>query len=106
MNWIIDLIIIVILLFFFLWGIKKGLIRQILAIVGIVAAFIGAFYLAHHLVGYCKEKMGLPYEIALFVSAVILFIGILVLFHFLGLLLQKISDITLLGPVDRIGGGL
>ena len=106
MNRIIDVIIIVVLLFFFFWGLRRGLIRQIIEIVGIIAAFIGAFYLAHHLAGYFEEKLGFTYQIALVVSAIALFIGILVLFHFLGLLLQKITSITLLGPVDRIGGGL
>jgi len=106
LNGIIELIIAIIIIIFMVLGVKRGLIRQILAIVGIVAAFIGSFYLAHNLAGYLETKTDLPYRAALIVSALILFIGILILFHLLGLALQKIINITVLRSVDRTGGGI
>lgn len=103
---IIAIVITIVLIIFFFWGVKRGLIRQVLAILGIIAAFIGAFYLAHQLTGYLDTRLDLPYRVTLVISAIAIFIGILVAFHFLGLLLQKVTSITVLGPVDRIGGGL
>jgi membrane protein required for colicin V production len=103
---VIDIIILVVLVIFFVWGLKRGFIRQVLEIVGIIAAFIGAFYLAHRFAGYLDTKLDLPYQVTLVISAIAIFIGILIVFHFLGLFLQKVTSITLLAPLDRIGGGL
>jgi membrane protein required for colicin V production len=103
---VIDIIIIVILIFFFISGARRGLIRQVLDILGIMFAFIGAFYLAHYLASYLEESVDIRYDISLVVSAIAIFIAILVFFHVLGILFKKTAEITLLGPVDRIGGGL
>ncbi|UCF04447.1 MAG: CvpA family protein [bacterium] len=103
---VIDIIILIVLVIFFVWGLKRGLIRQVLEIIGIIAAFIGAFYLAHHVAGYLDTKLDLPYQVTLVISAIAIFIGILIVFYFLGLFFQKVTSVTLLGPLDRIGGGL
>jgi membrane protein required for colicin V production len=104
LNWMIDVIIAAIVLIFLFIGMKKGLIRQVLEILGIIAAFIGAFYLAHHLAAYLEGRFDLPYQVALVVAAIALFIGIILLFRLLGVLLQKFAQLTLLGSLDRIGG--
>ena len=101
-----EIVIIFILAFFFISGFKRGLIRQVLDIVGIVAAFIGAFYFAHYLAIYFESSLRLPYRMALVVSALVIFIGILILFHLLGLLFKKVASITLMGPFDRVGGAI
>jgi uncharacterized membrane protein required for colicin V production len=106
MNWLIDVIIAAVILVFFFVGMKKGLIRQALDIIGIIAAFIGAFYLAHHLAAFIEGRFDLPYQAALVVSGIALFVGIIVLFRFLGALLQKFAQLTLLGSLDRIGGAV
>ncbi len=103
---IVDIVIIFILAFFFISGLKRGLIRQVLDIVGIVAAFIGAFYFAHYLATYFESSLRLPYRMALVVSALVIFISILILFHLIGLLFKKVASITLMGPFDRIGGAI
>ena len=106
MKGIVDIVIAVILLFFFFNGMKRGLIRQVFEIVGIVAAFIGAFYLAHHVGAHFERSLDIPYRLALVAAAVALFIGILVLFRFLGLVIKKVAEIALLGRLDKFGGGL
>ncbi len=98
------IIIIGILLVFFVSGMRRGFIRQCLAIIGIVAAFVGAFYLAHHLAGVFTEQFGLSYKPSVIISAVVLFVGIIIGFHFAGITIQKLIDITPLGMFDRIGG--
>lgn len=103
---VIDIIIILILVFFFISGMKRGLIRQVLDIVGIIIAFIGAFYLAHFVAGYLAESIELTYNVSLVIAAVAVFIGILLIFHALGLIFKKVAEITLLGSMDRVGGGL
>ena len=106
MQVVVDIIIIVILLFFLISGIKRGLLRQVLQVVGIAAAFIGAFYFAHHLAAYLQGRFDLAYQISLVIAAVVLFVGIILLFNFAGLAMQKLARVTLLGPLDRIGGAV
>ncbi|MDZ7860155.1 MAG: CvpA family protein [Candidatus Krumholzibacteriota bacterium] len=106
MKSLIDIVISIIIFFFLLSGIRRGLIRQVLDVVGIIAAFIGSFYLAHRLAAYLESSMELSYNISLIISAVILFVGIIILFHFISLTLKKLINMTILGPFDRIMGGL
>lgn len=100
------IIIIGILVFFFFFGMRRGFIRQCLAIIGIVAAFVGAFYLAHHLAGFFQQHFDLSYKPSVVISAVVLFVGIIVGFHFLGVTIQKLINITPLGMLDRFGGAV
>lgn len=106
MNIIIDAVIVILIVFYFISGIRRGLIRQVLDIVGIIAAFIGAFYFAGHLATYFDQRFNVPHQAALLISAIIIFVGILLLFNLLGISFQKISKVTLLSPFDRLGGGL
>lgn len=106
MNTVVEVIIAAILVFFLIAGIRRGLIRQILEIAGIIAAFVAAFYAAHHLAAYLERKIEITYNLALIISAMAIFVGILVAFHLAGIILQKMVNITPLGHVDRLGGGL
>jgi len=67
-----------------------------------------SYYLnaAHHLAAYLERRIDITYNLALIISAMAIFIGILVAFHLAGILLQKMVNITPLGHVDRLGGGL
>ena len=103
---IIDIIILIILVVFFITGAKRGLIRQALDILGIILAFLGAFYLAHYVAGYLEDSIALQYTISLILSAVAIFIAIMIFFKVMGAFLKKVAEIALLGPLDRIGGGL
>jgi membrane protein required for colicin V production len=103
---IIDIIILIIMAVFFIMGVKRGLIQQALDILGIILAFLGAFYLAHYVAYYLEDSIELQYNISLVLSAVAIFIAILVFFKIMGIFLKKLADIALLGSLDRIGGGL
>ena len=103
---IIDIIILIILVVFFITGAKRGLIRQALDILGIILAFLGAFYLAHYVAGYLEDSIALQYTISLILSAVAIFIAIMIFFKVTGAFLKKVAEIALLGPLDRVGGGL
>ncbi len=96
----------VILLVFFVVGLKRGLVRQVFEILGLIAAFIGSFYLAHHLALYIASRIELSYRIAMLIAAIVMFTGIIILFHYAGLAMQKLFKMTVLGPFDRIMGGV
>jgi uncharacterized membrane protein required for colicin V production len=38
-------------------------------------------------------------------SSIVVFVVIALVFHFIGLLLGKIASVTILAPVDKVGGG-
>jgi len=96
----------VILLFFCISGIRRGLVRQVLEVVGLVAAFIGSFFLAGNLALFAEGRFGLSYGTALAASAVVIFACTLIVFHFVGLGLQKLFNLTVLGWFDRAMGGI
>ena len=102
----INIAILVTIGIFFISGMRRGLIRQMMDVVGIIVAFVGGFYFAHYLALYLEQHLSLNYKISLAVSAIAIFVGIIVLFRFFGLVLQKFANITLLGAVDRLGGGI
>ncbi len=95
-----------VIVFFFISGLRRGLIRQVLEVLGIIAAFICAFYLAHRLAAYVEGKIDLSYQLAMIFSAMAIFIIVLLVFHLAGIGLQKFFKMTLLGPFDRIMGGI
>jgi membrane protein required for colicin V production len=106
MDTVITIVIVLIILFFFIDGIRRGLVRQLLEIVGLVAAFIGAYYLGHALAHRFEGSTRVSYPLIRFFFSAVLFIAIALVFHLIGVLLQKIVSVTILGPVDRIGGAL
>jgi membrane protein required for colicin V production len=103
---IVDIVVGIIILYFIFSGVHRGLIRQVLDVVGIIVAFICSFYLAHSFALYLESKINISYNISLILSAVILFVGVIILFHFIAHMLRKLVSMTILGPFDRIMGGL
>ncbi|MBN1165390.1 MAG: CvpA family protein [Candidatus Krumholzibacteriota bacterium] len=103
---IVKILVGIVLLFFMISGLRRGLIRQVLEVVGIIAAFIGAYLLAHQLALLIEDKIDIPYNLERTLSAILIFVGIVFLFHLLGRALQKFFKMTLLGSFDRLMGGI
>jgi hypothetical protein len=106
MDTVITIVICLIVLFFFIDGIRRGLVRQLFEIAGLIAAFIGAYYLGHAFAHRFEGSTRISYAVVRFFFSAVVFIVIALVFHLLGLLFQKIMSVTILGPVDRIGGAL
>jgi membrane protein required for colicin V production len=104
MSIAISVIILLIILFFFIDGIRRGLLRAIFEIIGIIAAFFCAYYFGHYIAAELAGSVRISYAALLYFFAFIVFLAVIVVFHLLGLLLQKIVSATVLGPVDRLGG--
>jgi membrane protein required for colicin V production len=85
-------------------GYRKGLVRQVLELVGIIASFILALLLAGALAVFLEERTPVPYSPALVIAFILIFIGGTIGFHFLALMMQKIVRMSLLGWVDRFSG--
>ncbi len=103
---IFRIVILAVLAWFFFIGIKRGLIRQVLEVAGIVVAFFAAFYFAHALAEWIEVKTAADYRLSLAVAALAVFIGIIIGVHFIGLGLKKLFGLTIMGIFDRVAGGL
>lgn len=103
---IVRIIIAAVLAMFLIAGLRRGLIRQVLEVVGIIVAFIMAFALAHALAAWISGRVDLDYRIALVVAAVAIFAGIIVVFSWIGIGLQRFFKMTVLGFFDRAAGAV
>jgi membrane protein required for colicin V production len=103
---IFRIVILAFLAWFFIVGVKRGLIRQVLEVVGIIVAFLAAFYFAHNLAGWIEVRTSADYRVSLSLAALAIFIGIIIGVHFVGLGLKKIFGLTIMGVFDRVAGGL
>jgi membrane protein required for colicin V production len=103
---IFRIVVLAVLAWFLVVGVKKGLIQQVLEVVGIVVAFLAAFYFAHALAAWIEERTTADYRLSLALSALMIFIGIIVAVHFVGLVLKKLFGLTIMGVFDRLAGGM
>lgn len=106
MDIVITAVIALVILFFFIDGIRRGLVRQIFEIVGLIAAFIMAYYMGQHLAHRFDASTRISQPIVRFFFSTVIFIAVVLLFHIIGFSMQKIVSISVLGPIDKIGGAL
>lgn len=103
---IFRIVILAVLAWFFIIGVKRGLIRQVLEVAGIIVAFLAAFYFAHVLAEWIEVKTAADYRLSLAMAALAIFIGIIIGVHFVGVGLKKLFGLTIMGVFDRVAGGL
>jgi membrane protein required for colicin V production len=101
----IDIIVLAILGVSILYGVFRGLVREVLALVAWVGAFLIANLFAPEAAKLLPEAMASE-EIRLLVSFVIVFIVVLVGLSVLAVLASKVVKIVGLGPADRVVGGV
>ena len=105
MNWI-DLLGLLVLSIFFLMGLVKGLIREVLILVGMVVSFFISLHLMGFAASWVEKWVAIPAALSLLVGFVGVFLGLVVLFHIIGYVLHKIIRASPLSVFDRLGGGL
>ena len=102
---IVDIIVIAILGISIAFGAWRGLVREVLALVAWVAAFLIANLLAPDAAKLVPRAMANE-ELRLLVSFVVVFIAALVGLSVLAILASKLVRIIGLGPSDRVVGGI
>lgn len=103
MNWV-DVLIIIALLISTFMGFKRGLIKTLVPMVGLVVAIS----LAGALYDSLADKLGFidSESWANIVAFAIILVAVFLAFYVLATILQKIVKIMLLGWVDRAGGAV
>ena len=104
MDTVITIVIVLIILFFLIDGIRRGLVRQLFEIAGLIAAFIGAYYLGHPSPSGSRDRRGFRIRRSSFFSRRSSSSPSRSSFHLIGLLFQKIVSVTILGPSTGSAG--
>jgi len=104
MNWY-DILMIVIIVAGFLYGMIKGIVSEIFALIGIVGGFVVAmkfsFILKPYILPFVKKEI-----IAVVFSFAVLLILTAVIFIMLGVFFRKALKIVHLSWLDRFVGGI
>jgi len=101
---VIDIIVLAIVGVSVAYGVWRGLVREVLALVAWAGAFLLANLLAPDAARLLPQGMATE-EIRLLVSFVVVFIVALVGLSVLAMLASKVVKIVGLGPADRVVGG-
>jgi membrane protein required for colicin V production len=101
---VIDIAVLVIVGISVLIGVLRGLVREVLALVAWVGAFLLANLLAPDAAKLLPQTMASE-EILLLVSFVVVFIVALVGLSVLAIIGSKVVKVVGLGPADRVVGG-
>lgn len=102
---IIDIAVLAIIGISIALGVLRGLVREVLALVAWVAAFLLSNFLAPEAARLLPQGMGSE-EVRLLVSYVVVFIIVLVALSVLAVLASKIVKVVGLGVSDRAVGGV
>jgi membrane protein required for colicin V production len=86
-------------------GVFRGLVREVLSLLGWVAAFLLANLLAPDAAKLLPQAMASE-EVRLLVSFVVVFMVVLVVLSVLAILASKLVKVVGLGPADRAVGGV
>jgi len=103
MNWL-DIAIIVVLGILTLLGVKRGLIKSLVPLVGVILGIVLAGRLHHPL----AERMGFieSESLAGIIAFVLIVIAVYVIVFILGSMLRNVLQMVFLGWVDRLGGAV
>jgi membrane protein required for colicin V production len=103
---ILDLILLVPLLIGAYTGYKRGLIMELVGIIALILAVMGAFKLLHTGIEFLSKYIPEYSNFIPFIAFIGIFIGILILVNLLGRMTKKFLDLTILGAFDNIAGAL
>ena len=104
MTWL-DYAALAILVASVLWGIWRGLVREVIAIASWILAFLGANLFAGPLGDALPKALPTP-EIRVAVAFVVVFIAILAVCALVSRMLSKLVHVAGLGELDRTLGGV
>jgi len=101
-----DLAIIACLAIFFLRGLSRGLVREVLGLIGVIIAFLVAVRWVSEGALFLRRLLEIPSPVASLVSFFLIFISVLLGLKLIALMIQRLMEISLLGWLDRLGGGV
>jgi len=87
-------------------GVRQGVVRRAVELAGLIAVFLFASRLADLLAPMLSELFGASRQAAFYVSWAVVLIGGVIAVRLLASGLRKLVHLTLVGWLDRVGGGV
>lgn len=87
-------------------GLKNGLIIELASIVALIAGIYGVMHFSYIATDYLTERMSWDARSIKLTSFVITFLVIVIAVHLLGKLLTRLAQLTALGMLNTIAGGI
>ena len=102
----IDLIIVVPLALGAIGGFRKGFILEVITLLALILAVIGAFHFLHWGMSVLTENFQLSGRFLPFLAFVLIFVGIIAIVNMIGQAFKKIIQMAFLGGIDKIAGAV
>ncbi len=102
----IDIIILIPLLLGFIFGLSKGLIREIISLAVIIVGIYGSKWFSPVMSSILTDAFGVSKTVAVPLSFVVIFIAIALLMMFLARSLDKLVENISLGGLNKFFGGI
>ncbi|MDY0382384.1 MAG: CvpA family protein [Atribacterota bacterium] len=104
-NWV-DLIILVIVLFNVFLGFKRGVIAELLTLIGLISAIFVSIFWYHDLSVFLIKQFKWNEALSNIISFIIIFLLVIFCFRILETLLNRIVDMLFLSWINNLGGVL
>lgn len=101
-----DIIILVPLIFGAYKGFRKGMLMELVSMLALLLAVICSFYFMQKGVALLAPHLGNDNSLLPVFSFVIIFVAVLMGVFYLGKILKKVLDVTLLGSLDDVAGAI
>ena len=107
MNWI-DIVVIAALIAAAIWGIWKGFVAQLVSIIGVFVGIWGASKLTRMVSDWIVGLIGAQdsANAVKIITFVVLVILIIIICHYIGKLLEKVMNLTILGGLNKLLGAV
>ncbi len=105
MNFL-DIIFILIIVLFAFQGFRKGLIYEIASLAGLILGIYAAFHFASYIEVYLIEYLNISEKYSTIAAFIIVFIGVVILLHLAGKIIEKIVDLVALGILNKLAGAV
>jgi membrane protein required for colicin V production len=105
MNFL-DIIFILIIVLFAIQGFRKGLIYEMASLAGLILGIYAAFQFASSIEVYLIEYLRIPERYSTIAAFILVFIGVVLLLHLIGKIIEKIVDLVALGILNKLAGAV
>lgn len=102
----VDIVLAILLAFAFYLGFKKGLLVTLTSLIGLIVGIYAAIYFSGFVGGYLSDWFDWDPQMTKWASFAITFFGVVFLANLLGKLMTKVADLTALGLLNKLLGGV
>ena len=102
----VDLILLIFLGIGAVRGFRRGFILEIASVLALILGIAGGFHLLHLGMTFLASRFEISDEFLPVLSFLLIFVAIILLVNLIGKLIKKALDLTALGGLDRLAGGI